>query len=223
MLRYKPNRSKNGAKLKGKSFITVLASLLFVLIFIYALQIKNLTSRKAPNSFIPREQHHVHKVQMIKAFTGQGVVLGSNPGNTAGSSPNQAKATQVGSPILPFYNDKRFVAGLIWESILELGYAKMKKNGFQEKLTILEVGAYSAKQILDAVKHKFHVFFFEPSPKNFERIHKILLVEQEKDQNIGEFVYPFNMAAGATTGDMIDFKFSGGTGDHVGNFEYVLR
>lgn len=223
MLRHRQKRSKNGSKMKGASFIIVFAFLLFILVFIYAMQINKLiTSRKAPNSFIPREQHHAHKVQMIKAFTGKGNVLGSNPGNAegkpAGSSPNQAKVP-VGHPLLPFYYDKRFVAGFIWESILNIGYAQMKKNGFQEKLTIMEVGAYSAKQIFDAVKHKFHVFFFEPSPKNFERIQKIFLAEQEKDPTIGEFLYPFNMAAGATTGDMIDFKFSGGTGDHVGNFD----
>ena len=41
----------------------------------------------------------------------------------------------------------------------------------------------------------------------------------EKDPSVGEFIHLYNVAAGGESSGMLDFVSSGGTGDHVGEFD----
>ena len=104
-----------------------------------------------------------------------------------------------------------------WEDIILQGAEAMKKNNFQKKLAAFEVGAHRAAQSLTAAKQKFHTYTVEPSPNSFKRIVKKIYAEVKQDPSLGAYIHLFNAAAGSESGIMVDFKGSGGTGDHIGD------
>lgn len=120
---------------------------------------------------------------------------------------------------LSIRNGSFYGADNIWEDILLKGVEEMKKNGYKKNLVVFEVGAHAAKQSLTAAKQKFHAHSVEPSPPSFNRIKRGMIHALAKDASVGEFIHLYNFAAGSQSGGMLDFKTTGGTGDHVGEFD----
>ena len=106
----------------------------------------------------------------------------------------------------------------IWDDILNKGVKLMEKNGYKEHLTVFEVGAQQAKQSLDAAKKLFHAHLIEPSPISFEKITNQMKKEVHNNPTLGKFIHLYNVAAGDESGSMLDFHTTGGTGDHIGEY-----
>lgn len=138
---------------------------------------------------------------------------------TSLSSSNGSIVVLDGSILEKCMNHPRgqsYGADNVWEDIILQGAEAMKRGNFQKKLAVFEVGAHAAKQSLIAAKKKFHTFTIEPSPLSFSRITDQMRKEITEDPSLQEYVHLFNVAAGKESGIMLDFKTSGGTGDHVG-------
>ena len=97
----------------------------------------------------------------------------------------------------------------------------MKQNNYKERLVAVEVGAQDPTQSLQALRAKFEVRCVEPSPKSFLRIKYRMKTFFKKDNNdsLQQYFHLYNAAAGATSGGTLDFRSTGGTGDHVGEFD----
>ena len=109
-----------------------------------------------------------------------------------------------------------------WEDIILQGAEAMKKNNFQKKLAAFEVGAHRATQSLAAAKQRFHTYTVEPSPGSFSKIAWTMNDEVKKDPSLGGYIHLFNAAAGSESGKTLDFKVTGGTGDHVGEVSWFV-
>jgi hypothetical protein len=109
-------------------------------------------------------------------------------------------------------------AGSVWNSILERGTKVMERNNFKDHLAIMEIGVHRPKQILPAVRAKFHTHCLEPSPLSFHEIQRTLALRVKDDPWIEEYLHLYNVAAGAESGVMLEFTSEGGTGDHIGKF-----
>jgi len=88
--------------------------------------------------------------------------------------------------------------------------------GNQRPGVAMEVGMHSAKQCLEAAKAGLEAHCFEPSPTSFERVKYQVNSEEQEVRNR---VAIYNKAASGTSEGTVDFKSSGGTGDHVGEFD----
>ena len=80
----------------------------------------------------------------------------------------------------------------------------------------MEVGMHSANQCLEAAKAGLKAHCFEPSPTSFQRVKNQV---EAQEMNIRKRVTIYNQAASSTSEGTIEFKSSGGTGDHVGGFD----
>jgi len=122
-------------------------------------------------------------------------------------------------------------------------------NDDENNLVVIEVGAQSARQCLLAAQAKFHTHCVEPSPKSFKQMQREIYRELEVEaaaaaaaaaaaENVntnnhdrggenseilttssGRFIHLYNAAAGSESGKTLDFFTTGGTGDHVGEFD----
>lgn len=113
---------------------------------------------------------------------------------------------------------KSYGAENLWVDILDKGSEIMKNSGSGEHLVVFEVGAQLPKQSLIAAAAQFHTYCIEPSPISFEKIHSIVSNKVKGDPSIGEFIHLYNVAAADKSGQMLDFRTSGGTGDGVGKY-----
>lgn len=112
-----------------------------------------------------------------------------------------------------------YSADSMWIDILDKGSEIMKNSKSEEHLVVFEVGAQAARQSLIAAQAQFHTYCIEPSPISFKKIHSTISAKVKEDPPIGEFLHLYNAAAGAKSGEMLDFRTSGGTGDGVGRFD----
>ena len=80
----------------------------------------------------------------------------------------------------------------------------------------MEVGMHSATQCLEAAKAGLEAHCFEPSPTSFDRVKRQV---ESQAQNVRDRVSIYNKAASSTSEGTVNFKSSGGTGDHVGEFD----
>lgn len=80
----------------------------------------------------------------------------------------------------------------------------------------MEVGMHSANQCLEAAKAGLKAHCFEPSPTSFQRVKNQV---EAQEMSIRKRVTIYNQAASSTSEGTIEFKSSGGTGDHVGGFD----
>jgi len=101
----------------------------------------------------------------------------------------------------------------VWESLLTEGAAANIHNGKSDAPVVVEVGVHKARQCLQAAELGWTTHCVEPSPKSFSRV-KYQLSQASKD--IQSRVFLHNVAAGPTSGGIIPFTASGGTGDHAG-------
>ena len=69
-------------------------------------------------------------------------------------------------------------------------------------------------QCLQAATAGLDTHCVEPSPKSFQRIESH--IKTKVDEKIRQNIHLYNVAAGPTSGDYVDFSSSGGTGDHIG-------
>eukprot|EP00977_Amphora_coffeiformis_P004699 scaffold1007_cov176-Amphora_coffeaeformis.AAC.5 len=78
----------------------------------------------------------------------------------------------------------------------------------------MEVGMHSATQCLEAAAAGLHVHCVEPSPASFQRVLNQVDASPHKAR-----VSLYQKAASSTSQGTVNFKSSGGTGDHVGEFD----
>ena len=100
----------------------------------------------------------------------------------------------------------------VWIGLLHEGRRMMKQAG-GAPLVVLEVGVHDAEQCLMAARNDFEAHCVEPSPVNFRRCQKRVRRAPPSER---ERVHLHNVAAGNTTGAMVDFTAKGSTGDSVG-------
>mmetsp|Transcript_4799 Transcript_4799/g.5472 ORF Transcript_4799/g.5472 Transcript_4799/m.5472 type:complete len:462 (-) Transcript_4799:315-1700(-) len=179
--------------------------------------------------------------QRISQFTART----QNDGNIHGNNDNidneklENSSTQNTHPNRILHSDilaaidqgklRPYGASNVWEDIIEQGKQIMlkKKNNNNNKsddydknyLTVIEVGAQSAKQCLLAAKAQFHTHCVEPSPKSFEQMQREISRERKRNPSIQKYIHLYNVAAAAESGKTLDFFATGGTGDHVGEFD----
>ena len=126
---------------------------------------------------------------------------------------------------------KAYGAKEIWSDLLLEGEQLMKEqqqsshqsqssssssSNKKKPLIVIEVGANTAQQSIQAAQHGFEAHCVEPSPVAYEKM--IKEVEKEPD-DVKAKVFVYNKAAGDTKEGYLDFVASGGTGDHVGQFD----
>mmetsp|Transcript_20819 Transcript_20819/g.34330 ORF Transcript_20819/g.34330 Transcript_20819/m.34330 type:complete len:385 (+) Transcript_20819:104-1258(+) len=98
----------------------------------------------------------------------------------------------------------------VWESLIKTSEKKEKKQ------TVIEVGVHSPKQCIDAAERGYDTHCFEPSPPSYTRIERGIdkITSETRDR-----IHIYNKAVGATSGQTIPFHSTGGTGDHVGEYD----
>lgn len=138
-------------------------------------------------------------------------------------SDNDIRGTQnvINSDILDITSkvDHFYSTDNLWQDIINKGVEVMKKDNYENHLVVFEVGAQKVKQSLDAAKEKFHAYCIEPSPKSFNEIRREMAGEIEKNKYLEEFLHIYNVAAGSKSNELLEFRSTGGTGDHVGEFD----
>ena len=106
----------------------------------------------------------------------------------------------------------------LWYDIMMKGKEIMAENPSGDHLRAFEVGAQSSTQSLIAARAGFHAYCIEPSPKSFDRIYNQVVNEVSKDTNLAQYIHLFQVAAGSASNGELNFRTTGGTGDHVGEF-----
>lgn len=97
----------------------------------------------------------------------------------------------------------------VWETLI--------KTPKKEKSTVIEVGVHSPKQCIDAAKRGYDTHCFEPSPLSYSRIERG--IDKITTPETRDRIHIYNQAVGATSGQTIPFHSTGGTGDHVGEYD----
>lgn len=103
----------------------------------------------------------------------------------------------------------------VWESLIKSSSSSNNKD--EKKQTVIEVGVHSPKQCIDAAELGYDTHCFEPSPLSYTRIERG--VEKQTSPQTRDLVHIYNTAVGATSGQTIPFHSTGGTGDHVGEYD----
>lgn len=118
-----------------------------------------------------------------------------------------------------YESKSHYITDNLWQDILNKGVEIMEKNNYAKHLVVIEVGAHIAKQSIDAAKLKYHAYCVEPSPKSFKMMYTAAGFRLRKEPQLAPYLHLLNMAAGSETGNMLEFKSAGSTGDHIGNFD----
>lgn len=103
---------------------------------------------------------------------------------------------------------EHLTAEIVWDNLLQEGTALMELSS-KKPLVALEVGMYRAHQCLQAASAGMIAHCVEPSPTNFQRA--VTGVKQRASEIKGE-IHLHQNAASATSGVMLNFSASGGTG-----------
>ena len=98
----------------------------------------------------------------------------------------------------------------VWEALLKTSKKEDKKQ------TVIEVGVHSPKQCIDAAARGYDTHCFEPSPPSYKRIERGI---DNTNSETRDRIHIYNQAVGATSGQTIPFHSTGGTGDHVGEYD----
>jgi len=101
----------------------------------------------------------------------------------------------------------------VWESLLKSSLDGKKKN---KKQAVIEVGVHSPKQCIIAAELGYDSHCFEPSPKSFTRVENGV---KNTPPDTRDRIHLHNEAVGSTSGQTIPFHSTGGTGDHVGEYD----
>ena len=101
----------------------------------------------------------------------------------------------------------------VWDELIQEGSKKLAGGG---AAVAMEVGMHRPRQCLQAAEAGLTAHCFEPSPVSFQRVQKKV---KEAPQTIQSRIHLYNAAAGSTAGILLNFTSSGGTGDHVGEFD----
>lgn len=134
------------------------------------------------------------------------------------------KSYKLHNDILQAIDEKKlrpYSADSVWEDLIKNGQQIMERNNYSKHLTVIEVGAQNENQSLMAAHAKYNVHCVEPSPKSFVAIHGAMKKKFKlaKDEESQKYIRFYNVAAGDVSGKTIDFYSTGGTGDHVGEFD----
>ena len=102
----------------------------------------------------------------------------------------------------------------VWLDLIEEGSQLLSKN--KNPGVVMEVGMHRAVQCLQAAKAGLQAHCVEPSPTSFQRVQGAVKRASKEAQ---DRVHLYNVAAGETSEGTVPFKGTGGTGDHVGDFD----
>jgi FkbM family methyltransferase len=124
-------------------------------------------------------------------------------------STGTAPATLIRNELLAFGPEA------IWNDLIDEAAASSRKfqSSNQNPGIVMEVGMHRAFQCVRAASAGLQAHCVEPSPTSFQRVKDAVLL-QPKD--IQERIHLYQNAAGATSGELVPFSGSGGTGDFVG-------
>jgi len=111
----------------------------------------------------------------------------------------------------------------IWNKLLMEGNRTQTSSSLsssdQQPLIAMEVGMQLYRQCHAAAKYGFHVRCIEPSPQSYNKIVKAYNSETAKNPVTTSRIQLYNMAASHKSHETVPFYASGGTGDHVGEFD----
>lgn len=99
----------------------------------------------------------------------------------------------------------------IYDCLLDLGRILRNKNG--NPVHVMEVGMHRARQCINAASLGLEAHCIEPSPLSVPRIMQAI---SKADISTQEHIRFYQMAAGANSGETLQFTSAGGTGDHIG-------
>lgn len=117
-----------------------------------------------------------------------------------------------------FFLEDAFTKATISGQCLLVNHAADIAGSTNKRIGVaMEVGMHRARQCSIAAKAGLEAHCFEPSPVSFERVKN--QVQQESQEVQEDRVKLYNRAASETSEGTVDFKSSGGTGDHVGEFD----
>mmetsp|Transcript_23762 Transcript_23762/g.29226 ORF Transcript_23762/g.29226 Transcript_23762/m.29226 type:complete len:474 (+) Transcript_23762:845-2266(+) len=234
------NKKKKGRITPCLQLKFLFVALLLFMGYSYFMLSSLIHSRKSGANNVGSKNDNLRS-QRISQFTART----QNDGNIHGNNDNidneklENSSTQNTHPNRILHSDilaaidqgklRPYGASNVWEDIIEQGKQIMlkKKNNNNNKsddydknyLTVIEVGAQSAKQCLLAAEAQFHTHCVEPSPKSFERMQREISRERKRNPSIQKYIHLYNVAAAAESGKTLDFFATGGTGDHVGEFD----
>lgn len=129
-----------------------------------------------------------------------------------------ADSTSTSSPFLSKALSDYYAEG-IWTDLIQEASRIQKETSVNR--AILEVGMHRAIQSIQAARAGLITYGVEPSPVSFHRVRKAVsqLSTTQDGKDTASRIHIRHAAAGASTGDMIEFSGSGGTGDHVGTVD----
>lgn len=111
----------------------------------------------------------------------------------------------------------------VWLNLLqegmELRNAGSKNNDSNKYLgddsIVLEVGMHKLLQCRLAAIYGFHAHCVEPSPVNFQSVHKAYRMRTRNNATLRDHIHLYNVAAGRESNQTLHFLSSGSTGDTV--------
>jgi FkbM family methyltransferase len=102
----------------------------------------------------------------------------------------------------------------VWDSLLKS--SSLSDGTKKKKQVVIEVGVHSPKQCINAAELGYDTHCFEPSPKSFNRVENGV---KKTRSDTRDRIHLHNEAVGSTSGQTIPFHSTGGTGDHVGEYD----
>ena len=107
----------------------------------------------------------------------------------------------------------------VWNSIVEAAAADAAAAAAAGRpLVAVEVGVHSPRHCLHAAEQGFLTHCFEPSPLSYARLVGSPIVKDASPE-VKARVVPHREAAGPSSGGTVPFHSTGGTGDHVGEYD----
>eukprot|EP00571_Detonula_confervacea_P014967 CAMPEP_0172308614 /NCGR_PEP_ID=MMETSP1058-20130122/9153_1 /TAXON_ID=83371 /ORGANISM="Detonula confervacea, Strain CCMP 353" /LENGTH=415 /DNA_ID=CAMNT_0013021071 /DNA_START=16 /DNA_END=1263 /DNA_ORIENTATION=+ len=105
----------------------------------------------------------------------------------------------------------------IWESILKASsVAALESQKTPTPLVAIEVGVHRPAQCIRAATLGYTTHCFEPSPKSYERLESGI---EGHGSDVKARLLLHRAAASNTSGIMVPFHSTGGTGDHIGEYD----
>ncbi len=107
-------------------------------------------------------------------------------------------------------------AEVVWNHLIEEATNLKSTQNIPDPGVFIEVGMFRAIQCLNAAQAGHEAHCVEPSRINFARVESRV---KQAQPDVRSRMHLYNVAAGSTTGRILDFHSGGGTGDRVGHVD----
>jgi len=108
----------------------------------------------------------------------------------------------------------------LWDALLEGAQKEaVAAEASGRPLVAVEVGVHSPLHCVHAAQVGFQTHCFEPSPKSYKRMVEGKGGVNEQPPDIKARLVPHQEAAGPESGKILPFHSTGGTGDHIGEYD----